>query len=199
MIEMSVTTNRKAGANNDEELILLRRVVAHDRAAMTELFTIYHPRLFKFVFRLTRSFSIADEMVNDIMLLVWQKAETFRGESKVSTWIFGIAYRQTMRRVSRKQIEIADQIDVDEVATYDDVTAEREDWIIQALHTLPAAQQVTMVLVFYLGLSYEETARVVNAPVNTIKTRMFHARRKLKEHLESSALPAAVTEENINE
>lgn len=199
MIEMSVSTNRKTDSRNEEELILLRRVVAHDRAAMTELFTIYHPRLFKFVFRLTRSFSIADEMVNDIMLLVWQKAETFRGESKVSTWIFGIAYRQTMRRVTRKKIEIADQIDVDEVATYDDVTAEREDWIIRALHTLPAAQQVTTVLVFYLGLSYEETARVVGAPVNTIKTRMFHARRKLKEHLESSALPAAETEENVNE
>ncbi len=196
---MTVSTNRKAESRNEEELILLRRVVAHDRGAMTELFTLYHPRLFKFVFRLTRSVSIADEMVNDIMLLVWQKAETFRGESKVSTWIFGIAYRQTMRRVTRKQIEIADQVDVDEVATHDDVTAEREDWIVRALHALPAAQQVTTILVFYLGLSYEETANVIGCPVNTIKTRMFHARRKLKEHLESSALPSALTGENMNE
>ncbi len=138
-------------------------------------------------------------MVNDIMMLVWQKAESFRGESRVSTWIFGIAYRQTMRRVSRKQIEIADLVDVDDVAAHDDVNTEQEDWVIRALHTLPAAQQVTTVLVFYLGLSYEETAKVVGCPVNTIKTRMFHARRKLRERLESSALPTTGSEECVDE
>ena len=78
-------TKPKIDVSNEQELSLLRRVADKDRDALTELFHTYHARLFKFVFRLTHSYTIADEMVNDIMLLVWQKANTFRGESKVST------------------------------------------------------------------------------------------------------------------
>jgi RNA polymerase sigma-70 factor (ECF subfamily) len=194
-MRMNLKIEREASLTNGQELELLKRIVDRDRDAMTDLFLIYHRRLFKFVFRLTRSFSIADELVNDIMLLVWQKASTFRGDSRVSTWIFGIGYRQTMRRLTRKQLEKSDHVDLDELSADDDVTAETEDWILRGLHTLPAAQQLAMVLVFYVGLSYEETAEVAGCPVNTIKTRMFHARRKLKEFLQASAVPTRLTGE----
>jgi len=174
---------------NEQELTLLRRVAEQDREALTELFLTYHPRLFKFVFRLTHSYTIADEMVNDIMLLVWQKATTFRGDSKVSTWIFGIAYRQTMRRVTRKQIKISAVADLNELSSDDDSSIELENWVQQGLDSLPAAQQIAVELVFYLGLSYQEVAKVTDCSVNTVKTRMFHARKKLKGFLAVSAEP----------
>lgn len=173
---------------NGDELGLLHRIARRDRDALTEMYLAYHPRLFKFIFRLTSSYATADELINDIMLIVWQKADSFRGESRVSTWIFGIAYRVTMRRVTRKKLSLVSQPEVDALAG-SDVPIETEDWVQQGISRLPEAQQITVMLVFYLGLSYEETATITDCPVNTVKTRMFHARRKLKDLLEAHAEP----------
>jgi len=181
--------------NNEEEQSLLDRVATGDKNALTQLYLLYHARIFKFVFRLTRSYATADEIVNDTMLVVWDKARSFRGESKVSTWIFGIAYKQTMRRVTRKQLQTSPLTDLDDSGHDHDTTMEIEDWVRQGLHSLPAAQQLTVVLVFYLGLTYEETAKVTECPVNTVKTRMFHARRKLKDYLSALADPETSTGE----
>jgi RNA polymerase sigma-70 factor (ECF subfamily) len=177
---------KKADGENDRESALLQRVAKQDRDAITELYRIYHARLFKFIFRLTRSYAAADELVNDIMLLVWQNAAAFRSESKVSTWIFGIAYRQAMRRVGRRQITLSQHAELDSLPCNDNVDIETEDWVWRGLQALPAAQQLTVVLVFYLGLSYSETAEVIRCPVNTVKTRMFHARSKLRKYLTES-------------
>lgn len=180
-------TQAESEVQNDGELALLQRVTKKDREAITELYRIYHPRLFKFVYRLTDSYTAADELVNDIMLVVWRNAADFRGESRVSSWVFGIAYRQAMRRIRRRQMRLWSWRDPDEVASTGNRDLENEDWIRHGLDLLPAAQQLTMILVFYLGLSYTETARLTDCPVNTVKTRMFHARRKLREYLEVSA------------
>jgi RNA polymerase sigma-70 factor (ECF subfamily) len=174
-------------AENERELRLLHRVVEQDRDAIAELYNLYYARLFKFVFRLTRSYGAAEELVNDIMLQVWRGAAGFRGESKVSTWVFGIAYRMAMRRLKRRKIKLSLHTDPDLLATDGRDLMETEDWVRHGLSQLPAAQQVTVQLVFYLGLSYEETAQVTQCPVNTVKTRMFHARRKLKELLVKSS------------
>ena len=138
---------------NEEELALLKLVATGDRSALTRLYLLYHARLFKFVFRLTRSYATADEIVNDTMLVIWDKAASFRGDSKVSTWIFGIAYKQTMRRVTRKQLQLTPLTELDDGGHDHNAVMEIEDWVRQGLHTLPAAQQLTVVLVFYLGLT----------------------------------------------
>ncbi len=184
-------TASKNSIEDQRDRALLERVVARDRDALTQLFLAYQARLFKFVFRLTNSYTAAEELVNDIMLIVWRKAISFQSESKVSTWIFGIAYRQTMRRVTRKQLRTLNDYEPEEAPADDDPTFETEDWIRSGLEMLPAAHQVTVVLVFYLGLSYEETAQVTQCPVNTVKTRMYHARRKLKTILTITALPSS--------
>lgn len=168
------------------ERALLTAVAARDREAMTELYRLYHSRLFKFAFRMSHSHATADELVNDVMLTVWRKADSFAGRSKVSTWVLGIAYRQTLRRITKRQISIAPEVELDELPGEERVNLEKRDWILDGLGRLPAAQQLTVVLVFYAGLSYEEIADISGCPVNTVKTRMFHARRKLKAHLEQA-------------
>jgi RNA polymerase sigma-70 factor (ECF subfamily) len=192
---MALKANKRPDGENERERALLQRVVEQDKDAIAELYRIYHARLFKFIYRLTHSYAAADELVNDIMLLVWQNAASFRGDSRVSTWIFGMAYRQAMRRVSRKQMTLSQYADPDELGRADDTDLETEDWVWRGLSALPAAQQLTVVLVFYLGLSYSETAEVTCCPVNTVKTRMFHARRKLREYLAESATATAATAE----
>ena len=176
MTDMTNQVGKIVNPENEEELVLLKLVATGDRSALTRLYLQYHARLFKFVFRLTRSYATADEIVNDTMLVVWDKAASFRRDSKVSTWIFGIAYKQTMRRVTRKQLQLSPLTDLDDSGHDHDADMEIEDWVRQGLHSLPAAQQLTVVLVFYLGLTYQETAAVTDCPVNTVKTRMFHAR-----------------------
>jgi len=178
------------------ERALLQRAADGSRAALERLYQLYHSRLFKFLFRLTGSYTTADELVNDIMLLVWQKAATFRGESKVSTWIFGIAYRQAVRHLSRSKPLLTLGGRDDEFAAREEKSVETEDWVRLCIDSLPRAQQMTVVLVFYLGLTYEETAAVTDCPVNTVKTRMFHARQRLKELLEQHAVPPASRSEN---
>jgi RNA polymerase sigma-70 factor (ECF subfamily) len=185
---MTTSQKKTQKANRDlEERALLELIAAEDRDALTDLYGRYHARLFKFVFRMTRSYTAADELVNDIMLAVWRSAGSFRGDSKPSTWVFGIAYRQALKRLSRKQLSIAPFLDVDQLPDGQPRTVEQEDWVRHGLDTLPAAQRLAMELVFFVGLSYDEVAAVMECPVNTVKTRMFHARRKLKEQLTSLA------------
>ena len=183
---------RKAKESEQQlaERKLLELVANRDREALTRLYEVYHERLFKFVFRLTQSHAQTEELVNDIMLAVWRGAGNYRGDSKPSTWIFGIAYRQALKRLSRKQLKISSRIDVEQISDSSVHTVEQEDWVRRGLDELPTAQRMAVELVFYLGLSYEEVAAVTECPVNTVKTRMFHARRKLKENLKVAAGPA---------
>lgn len=200
VIEMAVKSRIAEGRNArtaDEEAreaALLRQVAAGDREALTNLYHLYHARLFKFTFRLTRSYTAADELVNDILLVVWQSADRFRGDSKVSTWVFGIAYRKAMRRLSGNKMKLVGEGRWDETAHDDTVDVETEDWIRHGLDALPPAQQMTINLVFFLGLSYTEIAEVMDCPVNTVKTRMYHARRKLRGILRGSAGAGAPTD-----
>ena len=178
--------------NNSEkrERKLLASVAAGDRRAFEALFRIYHGRLFKFVFRLTRSYSASDELANDILLVVWNRADTFRGESKVSTWIFGIAYRQSMRFLTRRKSLLHGASTSDDIEADPTTDSSKEDWVEKGLACLPEAQRLATLLVFYVGMTYEEVAEVTDCPVNTVKTRMFHARRKLKDILPDIAAPA---------
>ena len=168
---------------------MLERVAERDRDSLAELYCNYHSRLFRFVFRLVPNFATAEELVNDTMMLVWEKAASFRGESRVSTWIFGIAYRITMRRLSRKRVMLLSSDRLDELAVDTRQPLEQADWIRRGIEALPDNQRAAVVLVFYLGLTYEEAADVAECPVNTMKTRMFHARRKLRTLLGEHGLP----------
>lgn len=188
-----------AGNDKAAEALLLRRVADGDRGAFEELFNNYHPRLFSFLFRLTRSHGAAEELANDVMLTLWKDAGRFRGESKVSTWIFGIAYRQALAHLRKRKFKLVSIRDDDAVVGETDARLEREDWVRQGLQTLPPKQKLTVMLVYFLGLSCEETANASGVPINTVKTRMFHARKKMKEQLIASGVPENWTQDISND
>lgn len=175
-----------AQTGNSGDVALLQRIAAGDREAFSLLFSSYYPRIFKFVYRVVGSYTASEELANDVLLAVWKTAERFRGDSKVSTWIFGIAYKQALRRLSRRPVRFLSMDDVDLPADGGDEAVERGDWVGHGISRLPPKQRLTIMLVYYLGLSCEETSEVTQSPVNTVKTRMFHARRKLGEFLSSA-------------
>jgi RNA polymerase sigma-70 factor (ECF subfamily) len=182
-----------------EERTLLSAIAGKDRQALERLYVLYHPRLFKFIFRFATTYEQADELVNDVMLVVWTRAHTFRGASRVSTWIFGIAYRLTMKRVSRRRLRLVSGDAVENIVDQRDYLGEQRDWVIRSIDELPDAQRTTVILAFYAGFSYEEIADITSCPLNTVKTRMFHARKKLKDILERQGSPSGTHPETVHD
>ena len=200
----SVKAGKSISNKNAAEVLLLRRVAEHDRDAFGELFENYYPRLFTFLFRLTRSHGAAEELANDVLLTLWKGAGQFRGESKVSTWVFGIAYRQALAHLRKRRLKMVTFVEHKETAQDSnsvdtDGQFEREDWVRQGVEILPPKQKLTVMLVYFLGLSCEETASVTGVPASTVKTRMFHARRKMKQHLIASSVPKDWDKDNVND
>ena len=90
------SANRRLGDEADvRENALLSAVAAGDRAAFDELYRLYYPRLSDFLARMLSAGGYTDEVINDTMYVIWTKADTFAGRSRVSTWIFGIAYKKS--------------------------------------------------------------------------------------------------------
>jgi RNA polymerase sigma-70 factor (ECF subfamily) len=195
----------KSGHNaNAAEVLLLRRIADDDREAFVELFENYHPRLFTFLFRMTRSHGSAEELANDVLLTLWKSAGRFRGESKVSTWVFGIAYRQALAHLRKRKLNLVLFGDNEKAAQAassiePNDRLEREDWVRRGIDALPPKQKLTVMLVYFLGLSCEETAAVTGVPASTVKTRMFHARRKMKQNLVASSVPQHWKEDSSSE
>lgn len=177
-----------AGRSVDERS-LLRRVASREMAAFEQLYQIYYPRLFSYLFRILRRLEEVEETLNDVMMVVWERAGTFRGEARVSTWIFGIGYRQALRslRRSRRQPALLSPEAVDEAGlTTEDRSRERRELqltLSPALERLSPQHRAVVELTYYYGYSYREIAEIVGCPVNTVKSRMFHARRRLRELL----------------
>ena len=168
--------------SDSQEVALIRRIGLHDRAALAELYAIYHRRLARFLGRFIRQYDVVQEIVNDTLFIVWQQADRFRGSSRVSTWIMGIAYRRALRALRQAASRPVVQEIAEEATPADDPfeIAEQQELLARALGTLPLEQRMVLELTYFLGHSCEEIAAIVDCPVNTVKTRMFHARRKLK-------------------
>jgi RNA polymerase sigma-70 factor (ECF subfamily) len=180
----SARTTATAG---DEDRQLIARVALRDRAAFQALYFAYHRRLSRFLMRVCRRRELAEEIINDTMFAVWQKAGDFRGEALVSTWILGIAYRQALkalRRATGRLPLVAINVgDTSLRELSDDAgAAQRElrEWLECGLDSLPPAQRLVVELAYFLGHSCEEIAAITDCPVNTVKTRLFHARERLR-------------------
>jgi len=175
-----------AQLRDDAEQRLLVRVAAGDREAFRELYINYHRRLVRFLMRLTRRSDLAEEVINDTLWVVWRQAAAFRGDSRVSTWIMGIAYRRALKALQQTKWMRAMTALPDDSALLaaDDLgQSEVNEWVMQGLRQLPIEQRLVLELAYDFGHSCEEIAAIVDCPVNTVKTRLFHARRKLREIL----------------
>lgn len=180
------------------ELQLLERTARGDREAFQRLYFIFHRRLTRFLLRVTRRPDVTEEIINDTMLVVWQRAGDFRGESHLSTWILGIAYRRALKRLNREPRSELVGVMNDWSATLDaealaDLAQQAElvDWLDTAFARLSPEHRLVIQLTYLLGLSCEEIASITECPVNTVKTRMFYARQRLRELLATLATPTA--------
>jgi len=162
------------------ERTLLDRIRRGDESALAALYDSYQPRLARFVLRITRDPDLVDEVVNDVFMVVWGSASRFRGDSAISTWILGIAYRKALKCAKRHRSTTPPP----EAETTVDLPLRAMD-VETSLAALSEEQRAAIELVYYFGYSCRETAEVLGCPENTVKTRMFNARKRLKKLLET--------------
>ena len=174
---------KNTAKEHDTELLLA--VAAGNRRALEELYLSYHRRLARFLSRFTPRYENVEEIINDTFMVVWQSAKDFRSASRVSTWIFGIAYRTALKSL-RRQKHHAAALSLDEspeLSVDPQADAEVQDWVTHGLNSLTVEHRLTLELAYRMGHSLEEIAAITDTPVGTVKARMFHARRKLREYL----------------
>jgi RNA polymerase sigma-70 factor, ECF subfamily len=169
------------------EVVLLRRIASGDRQAFETLYRGYFPRLTRFLERVMRRPHSVEEVLNDTMLVVWRKAATFNGQSKVSTWIFSIAYRKALKAIKR----FDDPVESDEQGYESTLPGpesalmhkQRGALLLKQIGRMSAEHRAVIELTYYHGCAYKEIAEIMECPVDTVKTRMFHARRRLRQFL----------------
>ena len=185
---------------DDTDRMLLQRMAAGDRVALATLYHSYHGRLCRFLSRLTRRADVIEEVINDCLWIAWQKAGDFRGDSRVSTWIMGIAYRCGLKALRQRGDEPVedDNIPEDRIpSTHPDEDRELRDWLAKGLDRLTADQRVVIELVYGVGHTLEDVATIMGCPVGTVKARLFHARVKLRNVLPALAGDSITLKENV--
>jgi RNA polymerase sigma-70 factor (ECF subfamily) len=172
-------------SDSDAEAALVARVATREQAAFAELYGLYRRRLARFLGRFLSSSQTIDEIINDVMFVVWQDASRFELRSKVSTWIFGIAWHKALKALERQKRDGPSLPPPTEIERPDDGASALEvrEWLGLALDRLSSDQRLVVELTFFAGYSYQEIARIADCPVNTVKTRMFHARHRLRDIL----------------
>jgi RNA polymerase sigma-70 factor (ECF subfamily) len=179
-------------ATSDE--VLIGRIGSGDRLAMQVLFARYHVRVFRFVLRLVRDEAAAEDLISDVFLDVWRQAGRFEQRSAVSTWLLAIARFKALSALRRKPDEALDEETAEAIEDPSDdpeVTVGKKGKsaaIRKCLGGLSAEHREIIDLVYYHEKSIEEVAQIVGIPENTVKTRMFYARKKLAELLKTAGI-----------
>jgi len=186
----SQALQRRAPPQNgrQDESVLMERIRAKDVDAFEELYRGYRDRLARFLLKRIHRPHLVEEVLNDTLMVVWDQAHAFKGDSKLSTWIFAIAYRKSMKALRNHQDPIEDKA-ADERASLDPSPEDgfgRERTralLLQAMAELSPEHRAVLELTYFHEIGYQEIAEIMSCPIGTVKTRMFHARRQLRRRL----------------
>jgi RNA polymerase sigma-70 factor (ECF subfamily) len=176
----------------DEDLV--GRIASGDRLAMQVLYARHHVRVYRFLLRLVRNEATAEDLVSEVFLDVWRQAGRFEGRSQVSTWLLAIARFKALSTYRRRpEEELTEDVAGSIVDVTDDPAValqkkEGSEVLKRCLAALSAEHREVIDLVYYHEKSVEEVAEIVGIPEGTVKTRMFHARKKLAELLKAQGV-----------
>lgn len=180
-------TTGRSGAANAAEAALLERTALGDLRAFETLYRAYFPRLTRFLERMTRRPELVEEILNDTMLVVSANAHKYNRTSKVSTWIFAIAYRKALKALrdsrdfAETDVDLAELAGADEHEPNDELLQQQLRRVLsEAVEALSANHRAVIELTYFQEMGYREIADIMACPIETVKTRMFHARRRLR-------------------
>jgi len=174
--------------DNDEVLRLLGRIGNADETAFRELYRAFSRRLYAYVLRQLGDPSQAEEIVSDTLYEVWRQPARFRGESQFSTWLIGVArnkvlmaFRSRKPDAKHEDLEVVSEtVASDEPSAFDILAQnQRHEGVRHCMSRLSNEHRECVHLVFYEGMALADVASLQACPENTVKTRLFHARKKL--------------------
>jgi RNA polymerase sigma-70 factor (ECF subfamily) len=174
--------------------VLIRRIADGDRLAMQVLFARHHVRVYRFVLRLVNDASIAEDTISEVFLDVWRQAGRFEGRSAVSTWLLSIARFKALSVLRKRKDEELDEdaaAAIPDTADTPEISLQKKDKsavLRECLKSLTPEHREIIDLVYYHEKSVEEAAEIIGIPENTVKTRMFYARKRLSELLKEAGL-----------
>ena len=154
---------------------------------MQVLFARHHVRIYRFVLRLLRDEMAAEDVISEVFLDVWRQASRFEGRSAVSTWLIAIARFKALSTLRKRREEGLDEETMEAIEEPSDNPAlaieklDKGEKLRQCLAALTREHREVIDLVYYHEKSVEEVAQIIGIPENTVKTRMFYARKKLGE------------------
>ena len=171
----------------DPDLSLLKRIGGGDTSALEALYQKHGLRLLNFLLEQTGDRQTAEEVLQTTMLAVWRCAGEFRGESKVSTWLFGIARNQASKARRSENVHLS--LYEKPLASTDEIP---DPTLIEAMQRslarLSAQEREVLELVYYRGLTIIEAAAHLNIPANTLKSRLHRARSNLRKLMAKEGL-----------
>jgi len=179
-------------AASDESLI--GRIAQGDRLAMQVLYGRHHVRVYRFALRLVRKEQVAEDLISEVFLDVWRQAGKFEGRSAVSTWLLAITRFKALSALRKKKdAELDDEAAaaIEDTADNPEVAIAKKDTgnvLRNCLSRLSQEHREIVDLVYYHEKSVEEVAGIVGIPENTVKTRLFYARKKLAELLKEAGV-----------
>ncbi len=171
---------------------LLRQVAAGDETAFAELYDLYALSVYNYLLRLINEPAVAEEILQEVFLAMWQSAYRFREEARVKTWLLRIAHHQAVSwlRRARPAVWPNDELEAEEHDHIEEHLARswQIDQVRTALTQLTPNHRAVIELTFVQGLSYAEIAEVMNCPIGTVKSRMSYALRHLNTLLSEAEL-----------
>ena len=181
-----------ARATSDE--MLLESISEGNRTAMHMLYCSHNVRVYRFILRIVRDATTAEDLVSQVFLDVWRTASQFQGRSQVSTWLLSIARFKALTAMRQRRFEDIEQEDVRQIpdeADTPETSLDRSDTseILRAcVAKLSPAHREIINLVYYHEKSVEEVGQIIGIPQSTVKTRMFYARKQLADLLKGAGL-----------
>lgn len=178
----------RASSRAEEDLRLVARLRRRDLKAFEALYRGYQPRLTRFLTNLLRRPHLVEEVLDDTMMVIWNRPDSFAGRSKLSTWLFTIAYRKAMKALRQQDEAIEDfaaESRVAEETSPEQSAGDQKLRVLlrEAMNRLSPDHRAVVDLTYFHDMGYREIAEIMDCPVDTVKTRMFHARRYLRRDL----------------
>ncbi len=177
---------RAESMNIDEpEIQLVRRMAANDPAALEELYALFGQRLYAYAVRLTNDPAWAEDVVQDALVAAWKSAARFRGEGRVVAWLLSIVHNTALKSLRRPTHELSEEMEetlpaADAPLEEQAQRSQQAGWVHEGMQNLSAEHRAVLELVFYQGMSMEESAQICNCPVGTVKSRLKYAKTALR-------------------
>jgi RNA polymerase sigma-70 factor, ECF subfamily len=191
-----ISASRQTSDTSD--VALIRSIAAGDKHAMQILFARHNVRVFQFLTRFVGDKLAAEDLVSEVFLDVWHQAGQFKGRSQVTTWLLAIARNKALSALQRRSNEELDEhaaAAVEDPHDGPEVTLQnrqRAEVLLNCLRQLSLAHRQAIDLVYYHEKSIDEVAEITGIPQNTVKTRMFYARKRIAELMAAQGIDRAI-------